>query len=538
MQQQSFEKCFSKRKLSFLLGGGNLMAEGNAAAAAATLRTTQTSEEESVDTSDEQLSSEDEYAKKLTKKLDTQIARTYQLLKTKDPSIYNKQTQFYSEEEASSVESDEEPIALVYKRKTMDANVHTASRKEEADGEHSKAHKTTTNVSLYDPEQMRLKREISNIMNALEETDQGEDELFSRKDDQNRDMVEEQQWIRSIQEAERNETAEEFLLHSYLEKETPDEAERFLRDYVLNDGWIKNISEAPLLNNNTVENMEIDEDSEFVEKQEEYEATYNFRFEEPNSTEIVSYGRNVTSSFRPKESKRKKKRDRREMRKKEKKESIRKDWEPLKKEKQEKILDRIKELLAFCKARGVSYFSLIEQDEELDMYQHRQKVKAILDERGESCLIEELESNHTAKNTGVGLEGCRETVLEMDRLIDEYFELELEDVVGDSAVRFRYRAVEPETFGLETTDILAMDEAELNRLVPLQYVTSYVRPKGLSRIRNAVKRMKKRGQFHKESANRKKETSRRNNNTLKHSVNGLQLSEERMKAYGLSRVTK
>ncbi|GJQ13332.1 hypothetical protein GpartN1_g5123.t1 [Galdieria partita] len=502
-------------------------------------------ESESIDTSEdeEQLSdsSEDDYAKRLTKKLDSQIARTYQLLKTKDPIIYKKETQFYSEEEeksdssAEQVSDDDEPIALAYeKQHNVNGDISDVS---------NKGHSRPSDVHLYDPEQVRLKREISNIVDSLPQTT---DELFTRKEKKDTNTLEEEQWLHTIQEAERNQTAEEYLLHSYLEKERPDEAERFLRDYILNDGWIKNIHEAPV-SNSVVHNIEIDEqDAEFVEKQEDFEAAYNFRFEEPNSTEIVSYGRNMSSSSRTKESKRKKKRDRREMRKKEKKENKWKDWEPLKKEKKEKIVGKIKELVEFCKERGVSYLSWIGQDEDLDINLHKQKVKAILDEHGEAWLKEYLESDFSApREARKSLDdGNREKILEIDRLIDEYFELELEDIVGDAPVRFRYRPVEPESFGLETTDILQMDEAELNTLVPLSYVTSYVRPKGLSRIRNRVKWMKKHSSLISYQNNNRKthRKSRRNNvttcsspfsNETKECNKGLHLSAERMEAYGL-----
>ncbi|EME27453.1 Protein KRI1 [Galdieria sulphuraria] len=514
-----------------------------------------TSWSESTDSQDDEETSdasEDDYAKRLTKKLDSQIARTYQLLKTKDPSIYDQQTQFYSEEEEDSDSSmeplsyddDNKPVALTYEKK-----IDVDSMKDASNKAHSRVtlNKPSNNISLYDPEQVRLKQEISNIADSLPQGTT--DEFLTRKESsQDKDTLEEEHWMRTIQEAERNQTAEEYLLHSYLEKEKPDEAERFLRDYILNDGWIKNIHEAPT-SNSVIHNIEIDEqDAEFVEKQEDFEAAYNFRFEEPNSTEIVSYGRNISSSSRPKENKRKKKRDRREMRKKEKKQNKWKEWDPLKKEKREKILCRIKQVLEVCEKQGVSYFSWIEQDDDLDINQHKQKVKAILDEQDESWLKTYLESESSApRKTSEGLEGYREKILEIDRLIDEYFELELEDVVDDAPIRFRYRPVEPETFGLETTDILQMDETELNRLVPLNYVTSYVQPKGLSRIRKRVKWIKKHNSLlsnNNKTTDRKKrrikndESSSRGHtsNETKESYKGLQLSIERMKAYGLRSV--
>jgi len=515
---------------------------------------TTTSSRDSIDseTTEEQLSSEDEYAKKLTKKLDAQIARTYHLLKTKDPSIYDERAQFYDETEQDSEEqqqqqqgSDDEPVALVYKKQGLNSNITTTSQLDTSRNNVSEAkesYSTKSHVALYDPEQWRLRKEI---MDAVQqEEDNSDDELLTRKEEQGFGSAEEeeQQLKRTILEAERNHTAEEYLLHSYLEKEKPDEAERFLRDYILNDGWVKNIYEAPLLNGE-VQNMEIDEqDAEFVEKQEEFEAAYNFRFEEPNATEIVSYGRGTSSSSRAKESKRKRKRARQEMRKKDKIEKRKREWEPQKKEKQDKIIHQIRELLAFCEARGVSYFSLLEgQEDDLDVRQHQQKVKAILDEFGgsdSSALKSRFHSsgNNTANDIP---QSCRDKIHEIDRLIDEYFELELEDVVGETPIRYRYRTVEPETFGLDIKDILEMDEKELNELVPSSYVTCYGKPAGLSRIKRRVKLFKKRKSSFLSYKN-KNRPARKNESRLEPKKernlgknDHLQLSAERMKAYGL-----
>ena len=57
------------------------------------------------------------------------------------------------------------------------------------------------------------------------------------------------------------------------------------------------------------------EDFDDVEKAEEYERTYNFRFEESGSNQIVSYSRNVEGSMRRKDDSRKRERKEKKERK-------------------------------------------------------------------------------------------------------------------------------------------------------------------------------------------------------------------------------
>lgn len=53
---------------------------------------------------------------------------------------------------------------------------------------------------------------------------------------------------------------------------------------------------------------------------------------------------------------------------------------------------------------------------------------------------------------------------ELERMLEEYYRLDFEDVVGgDTLARFKYRKVKPQTYGFTLDDILTREDKELNR---------------------------------------------------------------------------
>ena len=88
-------------------------------------------------------------------------------------------------------------------------------------------------------------------------------------------------------------TDQELLARFYGQNETLDPTDRFLRNYILNEGW-KDKTQMQDAKFDDPKLAKIDaEDEAREEEMEAYEHAYNFRYEDPNAATITSHARNA-----------------------------------------------------------------------------------------------------------------------------------------------------------------------------------------------------------------------------------------------------
>merc|ERR1712070_841759 len=60
-----------------------------------------------------------------------------------------------------------------------------------------------------------------------------------------------------------------------------------------------------------------------------------------------------------------------------------------------------------------------------------------------------------------------------NKALNELYALDYEDIIGDMPVRFKYKEVDREDYGLDAREILLADDKELTQLIPLKKMAPY-----------------------------------------------------------------
>jgi protein KRI1 len=176
---------------------------------------------------------------------------------------------------------------------------------------------------IYDKEQRELRESLKRSIAAIENDSDDEEPLLKLRKKTNEEIEREDKdyvrWLEGKEGSKLNRQMAEDMsaLRRYWTDPNLDEDERFLRDYILHKGYIdKDAKRIPTYDELVGDHDHHDDiDEEEVEKQEQFERKYNFRFEEPESDKIVSYPRNITGSVRVQNDSRKIKRKERQSRK-------------------------------------------------------------------------------------------------------------------------------------------------------------------------------------------------------------------------------
>lgn len=343
-------------------------------------------------------SSSDDSEVELDPSLERDFYRTLSLLKKKDPKIYQTDATFYAEEvdgeeKPSTSKTAVKPMYLKdYERKVILERGGKYEEDDSDDDEEVAKRMERAASPSYIQEQKALKESFLKFVQDSDEEEEEDDadvgeggagkaQLLTRriktqeeKDKEEADYVE---WLKGQAELEGPEEVKDMkYLRDYWNDPELDEKECFLRDYVLNKGYLEEDQDDERIPtyDEVVQDEVDDSESEgenFLERQEDFERSYNFRFEEPDSQQVKTYPRTIATSVRSKDERRKRKREEVKERKQKEKEQKREQLKQLKNLKRNEIMEKLKKLQELTGNEQLA-FSQTDLEGEFNPQQHDQ----------------------------------------------------------------------------------------------------------------------------------------------------------------------
>ncbi|KAL0993053.1 hypothetical protein UPYG_G00102650 [Umbra pygmaea] len=385
-------------------------------------------------TDDSESDEDDESDVELDPKLERDFYRTLSLLKKKDPKIYESGAKFFTEEDESVADiqpstskKTEKPMYLKdYERKVILERGGKYDDDEESDEEAVQRRMRDFSPS-YIQEQEDLKEGFRKFVQDSDDEDSVKDDedsqLLKRKTKSQAEKDKEEEdyvnWLKGqAKQAGPEEVQDMQYLRDYWNDPNLDQKECFLRDFVLNKGYIDKDAEDRIPSYDEVVNEEVEDSEEdgemFLERQEDFERQYNFRFEEPDAQTIKTYPRTI-ASVRSKDERRKLKREEVRNRKIKEKEQKREQLKQLKNMKRNEILAKLQQLQELTGNEQLA-FSHVDLEEDFDPKQHDQIMQKVFgdeyygEEEGEKPQFEseELEEEHWNWDTWTGEVGDEE----------------------------------------------------------------------------------------------------------------------------------
>ncbi|VDM09877.1 unnamed protein product [Wuchereria bancrofti] len=453
--------------------------------------------------------------------------RTLSALKAHDPRLYSGQKFFTSEDKRTStgniikLKKKDTPMFLKdYERKLVLERRGDISEDEE---------ERKTSKHGYYEEQELIKQELKAVL--AKQNDDMEPLLRQRIKTGNEAKNEEDQyyeWLKGQKDEDLPGVEELKGLKEAWSDMNLDENEKFLRDYLLNKKYdVEGNDDVPSYE----EIVNVEKDEEELEREDEFERKYNFRYEEPDQDFIKHYPRIVKQSLRKKDERRKQKRDaykeRKKLQKQTRKDEI-KELRTLKKKEIEEKLKKLKKLAAdddlplnvddleadFDPAvydkrmREVFsshyYEKTVEENEKKPVFSSTSDVSTddsdydtfdVNKERedkesenisedcnGNEALHPEIKSSRKKRKRNSRF---LDIVLKkkplfnpeeksFEEYFNEYYALEYEDIIADGLItKFKYRSVPANDFGITIDELLNADDRQLNAWASLKKATAY-----------------------------------------------------------------
>lgn len=225
-----------------------------------------------------------------------QIYETLAKIKKKDPLIYQKDATLYNEdEEEEEVEEKPKKKKALYLKDVMARHLLENG----PDFEEKRARNVPKS---YAEEQDELKRAF---MEAGDSDDEDGGGLLTVKkktaEELRREKKEEEEAVAEAEQRAKDAGIARKLNEYFGKDDDLDENDRFLKNYLMNRGWIERESKG--FDYGDV--VGVSEDEEELEEQERFEAEFNFRFEEGAGDQVLGHPRFAEGSVRKKPNARK-----------------------------------------------------------------------------------------------------------------------------------------------------------------------------------------------------------------------------------------
>ncbi|GFH59161.1 hypothetical protein CTEN210_15637 [Chaetoceros tenuissimus] len=509
--------------------------------------------------------SEDEGAELLTDKVDLQILKTINAIRNKDESIYSKDKKFFEEKDSDDeVEATKKYKPMKYRdvvREKILEKMENGEDARESDDDDSVDRENIRSLQkdekleklAYDDEQKEL-RSAFMTGDDDESSDSDDDWLVKKKGATTFDGEVDKERINAIEQLEK--TAETDGLKLSDPKGEVQDGDKFLLDFIKNKRWVdQNELDSdsdndepmkPRIIDNEDDGHDSDASLQELDKTDDFESKYNFRFEEANENSgaalsVVGYSRTALSdTVRRKDESRKLKRQQRKERKEAERKAKEERLKRLKNAKKEELEDRIKQIKAvvgdkvdeaavektdddnideemvaklmegdfdpdkfediMSKMYSDDFYAQEEKEWKTDLDVKESLKKAneedgiVLNEEGEGDVYDdaggemEYEGEYDETEDYDGEEDLdadaqdkdvseKESSLDKklkERMLDELYKLDYEDIIGDMPTRFKYRKVEENRYGLTPEEILFSRDTSLKQFVSLKRMAPYI----------------------------------------------------------------
>ncbi|XP_028772050.1 LOW QUALITY PROTEIN: protein KRI1 homolog [Neltuma alba] len=485
--------------------------------------------------SDEESESSDDEKLKMSRRDNKKFFDCLNKVKKKDPCLMQKDVKLFESDDSSEEESNEmekvysknksgrNPMYLkdVMAKHLIEEGPDFGDIEEKSGGKENSISENKEGKKTYVDEQEELKRAFLNA-SEKEGLNDHEGDFFVVKEKAGDNK----------RESDDEEYGKE--LEKYFSEDTnEDENSKFLKNYFMNEMWIDKKGENLGVDKENLEWVSESEESD-LERQEEYEFRYQENQGDRVLGHARNVEGSVRKKTNARKEQRKSKEERMAIAQKEREEELKHLKNLKKQEMQEKVKKIMK--TAGIHDDDLIPLSVAEIEEEFDPEEYDKMMKAAFDEKyynaedadsdfcGDNDEMEkpdfakedellglpkdwdacgsddgflaareralrqnmengsdhELQEEEENNEEQVHEEGKRKrkrktALLEKARqaMMDEYYKLDYEDTIGDLKTRFKYAKTKPNRFGLSASELLMMDEKELNQYISLKKLAPY-----------------------------------------------------------------